>query len=68
MRKLKNNRKVKLAAEAVGHSDQGFHDYNPLFQKPVKKFGFGHSISRRGNCWDNAPHESFFVPFKLIIH
>ncbi|MNH42544.1 hypothetical protein D3C79_1042630 [compost metagenome] len=26
--------------------------------------GLGQSMSRRGNCWDNAPQESFFGHFK----
>jgi len=62
--KLKNNRKVKLAEDAFIHSDQGFHYTNPHFQKMVKKYGLGQSMSRRGNCWDNAPQESFFGHFK----
>ena len=40
-------------------------DYtNPKFQKLVKKSRLGQSMSRRGNCWDNAPQESFFGHFK----
>ncbi|SET83654.1 Transposase InsO and inactivated derivatives [Oceanobacillus limi] len=62
--KLKKNRRVKLADGAFIHSDQGFHYTNPLFQKMVKKYGLGQSMSRRGNCWDNAPQESFFGHFK----
>jgi len=62
--KLKNNKKVKFAEGAFIHSDQGFHYTNPLFQKMVKKYGLGQSMSRRGNCWDNAPQESFFGHFK----
>ncbi|WP_149096513.1 IS3 family transposase, partial [Paenibacillus terrae] len=34
------------------------------FQKKVKRMGLGQSMSRRGNCWDNAPQESFFGHFK----
>ncbi len=63
--KLKNNRKVKLAKGAFLHSDQGFHYTNPLFQKMVKKYGIGQSMSRRGNCWDNAPQESFLVTSRM---
>lgn len=62
--KLKNNRRVKFADGAYIHSDQGFHYTNPTFQKMVKKYGLGQSMSRRGNCWDNAPQESFFGHFK----
>ncbi len=62
--KMKNNKKVKFAEGAFIHSDQGIHYTNPLFQKMVKKYGLGQSMSRRGNCWDNAPQESFFGHFK----
>lgn len=30
----------------------------------MKKTGLGQSMSRRGNCWDNAPQESFFGNLK----
>ena len=33
-------------------------------KKLVKSCGLGQSMSRRGNCWDNAPQESFFGHFK----
>lgn len=62
--KLKNNRQVKLAKDAFIHSDQGFHYTSPIFQRLVQKCGLGQSMSRRGNCWDNAPQESFFGHFK----
>ena len=40
-------------------------DYtSPIFQKLVKSCGLSQSMSRRGNCWDNAPQESFFGHFK----
>jgi len=54
----------KLAEGAFIHSDQGVHYTSPHFQKLVKKMGLGQSMSRRGNCWDNAPQESFFGHFK----
>lgn len=50
--------------EAILHSDQGFHYTSPVFQKKVKKLGITQSMSRKGNCWDNAPMESFFGHFK----
>ncbi|MDQ6601043.1 IS3 family transposase [Bacillus salipaludis] len=64
LEKLKNNRKVRFAEGAFIHSDQGVHYTSPTFQKHVKKLGLGQSMSRRGNCWDNAPQESFFGHFK----
>ncbi|WP_090997962.1 IS3 family transposase [Bacillus sp. 491mf] len=62
--KLKKNRRVKLAEGAFIHSDQGVHYTSPTYQKLVKKCKLGQSMSRRGNCWDNAPQESFFGHFK----
>jgi transposase InsO family protein len=64
MHKLKRNRKIKLAKDAFVHSDQGVHYTSPIFQRLLKKYGLGQSMSRRGNCWDNAPQESFFGHFK----
>ena len=64
LNKLKKNRKVKLAEGAFIHSDQGGHYTSPIYQKLVKKYKLGQSMSRRGNCWDNAPQESFFGHFK----
>lgn len=62
--KLKKSKIVKLTDDAFIHSDQGAHYTSPLFQKLVKTCGLGQSMSRRGNCWDNAPQESFFGHFK----
>ncbi|PEC50121.1 hypothetical protein COJ46_12960 [Bacillus sp. AFS077874] len=62
--KLKRNRRVILTEDAFIHSDQGSHYTSPTFQKHVKKFGLKQSMSRRGNCWDNALQESFFGHFK----
>lgn len=62
--KLKKNRNFKRAKDAMIHSDQGTHYTHPDFQKLVKKLTLCQSMSRRGNCWDNAPQESFFGHFK----
>ena len=62
--KLKKNRRFKKVEGALIHSDQGTHYTHPYFQKLVKKLGLQQSMSRRGNCWDNAPQESFFGHFK----
>lgn len=43
---------------------QGVHYTNPVFQDKIKKLGITQSMSRKGNCWDNAPMESFFGHFK----
>lgn len=62
--KLKKNRSFKKVKDALLHSDQGTHYTHPDFQKLVKRTGLRQSMSRRGNCWDNAPQESFFGHFK----
>lgn len=54
----------KLHKDAFVHSDQGSHYTSPIFQKLLKKNNLGQSMSRRGNCWDNAPQESFFGHMK----
>ena len=64
VQKLKRKRNFKIAKGALIHSDQGTHYTHPNFQKFVKKLGFCQSMSRRGNCWDNAPVESFFGHLK----
>lgn len=62
--KLMQNREITLNQHAFIHSDQGVHYTSNVFQKIVKAYGLGQSMSRRGNCWDNAPQESFFGHFK----
>lgn len=64
IQKLMNNKKVTLHPEAFIHSDQGSHYTSPRYQKLLNKYGLGQSMSRRGNCWDNAPQESFFGHLK----
>lgn len=60
---IKNNTNL-LHEEAFIHSDQGVHYTSPRFQKLLKKYKLTQSMSRRGNCWDNAPQESFFGHMK----
>ena len=68
IKKLKSNKKLKLHKEVFIHSDQGVHYTSPQFQKVLKKYKIGQSMSRRGNCWDNAPQESFFGHMKDEIN
>ena len=42
------------------HSDQGFHFTHISFRSLLERNGVLQSMSRRGNCLDNAPIESFF--------
>lgn len=46
------------------HSDQGTLYFTDDFQNAVRDRKLIQSMSRRGNCWDNAPVESFFGHFK----
>lgn len=50
--------------DCILHSDQGVHYTHPEYQKRVSELGMTQSMSRRGNCWDNAPMESFFGHMK----
>lgn len=55
---------LHLDNAAFIHSDQGVHYTSPKFQHLLKKYKLGQSMSRRENCWDNAPQESFFGHLK----
>lgn len=46
------------------HSDQGCHYTSVKFRQHVWKYRMKQSMSRRGNCWDNAPMERFFRSLK----
>jgi transposase InsO family protein len=51
------------------HSDQGSQYVAHAFQKQLREAGITGSMSRKGNCWDNAPVESFFAtPKKEVMH
>ncbi len=41
------------------HSDRGSQYCSEAYQELIEKQGFICSMSRKGNCWDNAPKESF---------
>lgn len=50
---------ISLHAETMIHSDQGCHYTSHSFINILKDKKLRQSMSRRGNCWDNAPQESF---------
>lgn len=62
--KLMSNKEIPLTKDSFIHSDQGVHYTSPKYQKLLRKMNLGQSMSRRGNCWDNAPMESFFGHMK----
>jgi putative transposase len=48
------------AAGLIHHSDRGSQYCALEYRKLLKQFGMQASMSRRGNCYDNAPIESFW--------
>ena len=55
---------IDLSEKTLIHSDQGCHYTSYRFIEIVKNAGLRQSMSRRGNCWDNSPQESFFGHMK----
>ncbi|MCL4147092.1 UNVERIFIED_CONTAM: hypothetical protein GTU68_009390, partial [Idotea baltica] len=62
---------LSVAFEARGkpkgvmfHSDQGSHYTSRKFRQCLWRYQITQSMSRRGNCWDNAPMERFFRSLK----
>jgi len=51
----------------IHHSDQGSQYQSYLFQGKLKAYGIQMSMSRRGDCWDNAVVESFFKTAKAEL-
>ncbi len=58
---------VSLHAQTVIHSDQGCHYTSCKFIELVERSDLRRSMSRKGNCRDNAPQESFFGHMKDLI-
>jgi transposase InsO family protein len=53
----------------IHHSDRGGQYASADFQAALEAAGIACSMSRRGNCWDNAPVESFFGTLKQeLVH
>ena len=52
--------KEKVTEELQLHSDQGFQYTSHGYFNLTKEYGIMPSMSRRGNCYDNAPAENFF--------
>lgn len=63
LNELKDNQFVHFD-DGMIHSDQGWHYTNPQFRIRAAEMGLQQSMLRRGNCWDNAPQESFFGHLK----
>jgi transposase InsO family protein len=52
-------------AGLIFHSDRGSQYCSDEFQAALKAYGMRSSMSRRGNCWDNAPTESLWSSLKV---
>jgi len=52
---------------ALVHSDRGVQYRGHEYQETIKENGLLSSMSRKGNCWDNAVMESFFGRFKVEL-
>ena len=55
---------ISLHKETLIHSDQGSHYTSTTFIQIIEDCDLRRSMSRRGNCWDNSPQESFFGHMK----
>ncbi len=62
---------LRIAYESRGrpkglmfHSDQGCHYTSLQYRQQLWRYQITQSMSRRGNCWDNAPMERFFRSLK----
>lgn len=62
--KLVSEHGCTLDDTTIVHSDQGCHYTSKAFIKALSDNHFVQSMSRKGNCWDNAPQESFFGHMK----
>jgi len=52
------------SASLLHHSDRGSQYASRAFQEMLREHGITCSMSRKGNCWDNAMMESFFATLK----
>jgi putative transposase len=62
-------RRLKGPSDLVAHSDRGSQYASEHYQRRLSEERIACSMSRRGNCWDNAPMESFFASLKTeLVH
>jgi len=59
--------KRKFPKGVIVHSDRGSQYCSQEYQLLLKNHGLICSMSRKGNCWDNAPMESFYHTLKLEL-
>lgn len=56
--------KIPTGIHPIVHTDQGFQYWHRTYKQQLEKIGAIQSMSRKGNCLDNAPAESFFGHLK----
>ena len=59
--------RLKNVSNVIVHSDRGSQYAAQKYQQLLTKHGLKGSMSRKGNCWDNAVSESFFHTLKESI-
>lgn len=64
IKNMEENKDMASFRNILIHSDQGFHYTSPEYISKIKGLNMTQSMSRKGNCVDNAPMESFFGHFK----
>ncbi|WP_017709906.1 IS3 family transposase, partial [Pseudomonas syringae] len=57
-------KKLELHEKPILHSDQGWQYRMPVYQRLLNEHSITCSMSRKGNCYDNAAMESFFGTLK----
>jgi len=57
----------QLKPGAIVHSDRGVQYASDAYRSVLARHGLRQSMSRKGNCWDNAPMESFFKTMKVEL-
>lgn len=66
---LVGRRKGSSSSGLVAHSDRGSQYASEHYQRRLREERITCSMSRRGNCWDNAAMESFFASLKKeLVH
>ena len=64
IKNMRDNKNIISLKDILIHSDQGFHYTNPDYISRIKSSEMAQSMSRKGNCIDNSPMETFFGHFK----
>jgi putative transposase len=61
--------KGSSGSDLIAHSDRGSQYASEHYQRRLSEERIACSMSRRGDCWDNAPMESFFASLKKeLVH